>query len=86
MKKLVIYKLGQLRLYLGVTLLFYAMIDTCLVALSSLLLPHTSLASTAICALSFLISIVVVARHVRCRPLTQNEKKEGLWLQIRLVK
>ena len=86
MKQSTKYKLNQLRLYLGVVLLCYVIVNTVLYVLSSFLFQHSPKVSTIACVLSVLIAIVFVIRHVRCRPLTQEEKEEGLWFQVRLVK
>jgi hypothetical protein len=44
------------------------------------------LAEESACVLAVLTSIIIVVRHVRCRPLTQEEKEEGIWFQVRLMK
>ena len=86
MKQSTKYKLNQLRLYLGVVLLCYVIVNTVLYVLSSFLFPHSSMVSTIACILSFLIAVTFVIRHVRCRPLTQEEKEGGLLFQVRLMK
>lgn len=86
MKQSTKYKLDQIRLYLGVVVLCYAIVDSILYVLSLFLFPHSSIVSTIACILSFLIAIIFVIRHVRCRPLTQEEKEEGLLFQVRLMK
>ena len=66
--------------------LCYVIVDSVLYTLSSFLFPHSSTVSAVACIISVLIAIIFVIRHVRCRPLTQEEKKEGIWFQVRLMK
>lgn len=84
MKKSTVYKLDQIRLYIGVTGLVYIPLDLLFCHLSFLLLPTSQAAVYTASILAFILAVVLVVRHVRCRPLTQEEKEEGLWFQIRL--
>ena len=86
MKKSIIYKLDQIRLYTGAVALAYIFLDLLFCGLSSLLVPSSRLADYIASALALILAVVMVARHVRCRPLTREEKKEGLWFQVRLMK
>lgn len=86
MKQSTKYKLDQLRLYLGVVGICYVAVDTILSSLFSFFFPDSQLVEEGACVLSVLLSIVIVFRHVRCRPLTQEEKEKGIWFQVRLMK
>jgi len=86
MKQSTKYRLDQLRLYLGVVVICYVAVDSVLSSLFSFLFPDFQLAEESACVLAVLTSIIIVVRHVRCRPLTQEEKEEGIWFQVRLMK
>lgn len=86
MKQSTKYKLDQLRLYLGVVGICYVAVDSVLSSLFSFFFPESQLVEVGACVLAVLISIIIVFRHVRCRPLTQEEKEEGIWFQVRLMK
>lgn len=84
MKKSAIYKLDQMRLYIGAIGLAYIPLDMLFCYLSSLLFPYSETAKYVASAFALTLAVMLVARHVRCRPLTQEEREEGLWFQIRL--
>lgn len=86
MKQSTKYRLDQLRLYLGVVVICYVAVDSALSSLFSFFFPDFQLIEESSCVLAILTSIIILVRHVRCRPLTQEEKEEGLWFQIRLMK
>lgn len=86
MKKSTVYKLDQIRLYIGVTGLVYIPLDLLFCYLSSVLFPTSQAAIYSASILAFILAVVLVVRYVRCRPLTQEEKEEGLWFQIRLLR
>lgn len=80
------YKLDQIRLYTCITGLAFIFLDKLLGKLSMFVFPHSEVASYTAGALAFIFAVVLVVRHVRCYPLTQEEKEEGLWFQIRLTR
>lgn len=84
MKKSTIYKLDQIRLYIGVVGLTYISLDLLFCYLSSLLFPYSETAKYVASAFALTLAVMLIVRHVRCRPLTQEEKEEGLWFQIHL--
>lgn len=86
MKQSTIHKLDQIRLYIGVTGLAYTFLDLLFCHSSSLLFPASQVASYIASILAFILAVVLVVRHVRCYPLTQEEKEAGLWFLVRLSK
>lgn len=86
MKQSTIYKLDQIRLYIGVVGIVCTFLDFLFCYLSSLLFPTSQLVSCIASTLAFILAVVLVVRYVRCYPLTQEEKEAGLWLLVRLSK
>lgn len=86
MKQTTKYKLDQIRLYVCVTVLAYIILDKLMGELSAFVFPHSDIASYIADIAAFILSVVLVVRHVRCYPLTEEEKKAGLWFQIRLTR
>lgn len=86
MKQTTKYKLDTTRLYVGVTLLLWVLFDSVLCTLCSFFLPSLPAVSVTAGIFAVILAVLVVIRFVRCRPLSQEDKEEGIWFQIRLMR
>lgn len=86
MKQSTKYKLDLIRLYVGATGLIWVLCDEVLCAISSYLFPSSFVVSVMASILAVILAVALVIRFVRCRPLTPQERQEGLWFQVRLIR